>query len=75
LPALAGLRKASPIRAGMVSRCVGGQSPPTQRDERESAQSEGRRAGASERLFESLPELAKHHARSGQKGLSTCWHG
>jgi len=43
----------------MVSRRVGGQSPPTRRDERESARSEGRRAGASKRLFESLPELAK----------------
>ena len=43
------LRKASLIRAGRVSAIV------SVADERESARSEGRLAGASERLFESLP--------------------
>jgi len=43
--------------------------PNRHRDEREKAMSEGRHAGASERLFESLPELAKHRARSNRRGL------
>ena len=44
------LRKASPIRAGRVSA-----ESLKISDERETARSEGRHAGTSERLFESLP--------------------
>jgi hypothetical protein len=53
-PALAGFEKSLADSSGH-----GAPTPNRRRGERESARSEGCLAGATERLFESLPELEK----------------